>query len=59
MKKSKLLGRRVCFRDWDGDWNEWGIVVAYDGDYYHVAFAGDERTTIVLRRDEMRVPRLK
>jgi hypothetical protein len=59
MKTSKLIGRRVYFQDWYGDWNEWGIVVAYDGEYYHVAHAGDERTTLVFARNEIRVPRLK
>ena len=58
-KESKLIGRRVYFQDYDGDWNDWGIVIGYDGDYYHVAPAGAKNISIVLSRREMRVPRRK
>lgn len=58
-KKSKLIGREVLFRNWDGEWNDWGIVIGYDGDYYHVAPAGDKNVSIVLARNEMRVRRSK
>ena len=58
-KKSKLVGRRVSIPDWDGNMTDWGIVVGYDGEYYHIAFAGDENSVLEFKRDEIRVPRLK
>ena len=59
MKTTKLIGRRVNFQNWDGGWTEWGIVIDYDGEYYHIAHYGDENTVLVFSRDEFRVPRLK
>lgn len=57
-KRSKLIGRRVYIPDDSGKhWGDWGIVVGYDGEYYHVAFAGDQKNTLIFKRSEIRVTR--
>lgn len=57
-KKSKLIGRRVYIPDERGQfWGDWGIVIGYDGEYYHIAFAGDEKHTLVFTRSEIHVTR--
>lgn len=56
--KSKLIGRKVFIPSFDGKHHgDWGVVVGYDGDVYHVAFAGDADSTMVFDRKEIRVPR--
>lgn len=57
-KKSKLIGRRVYIPDQDGKHcGDWGIVVGYDGEYYHIAFAGDKNNTLIFVRSEIHVAR--
>ena len=57
-RETKLKGKRVYIPDERGQfWGDWGIVVGYDGEYYHVAFAGDENNTLIFARREIRVVR--
>lgn len=58
MSKSKLIGRYVDIKK-GNCWSEgdWGIIVDYDGDWYHLAYCGDLDDIPVFTRDEFRVPR--
>ena len=57
-KKSKLIGKKVDIPDENGQFlGDWGIVIGYDGEYYHIAFAGDEENTLVFLRSEFKVCR--
>ena len=59
-KKSKLIGKRVHIPDERGQFlGDWGIVIGYDGEYYHVAFAGDENNTLIFKRSDIHVSRLQ
>lgn len=57
-QKSKLIGRRVYITNRDSIYfDEWGIVDAFDGDWYYVRIAADLHSTVVFKRDEFRAPR--
>ena len=59
-KRSKLIGKKVYIPDERGQhWGDWGRVIAYDGEYYHVAFADDKNDTRVFLRSEIRVSRFQ
>lgn len=59
-KQSRLIGRRVYIPDDRGNhFGDWGIVVGYDGEYYHIAFAGDKSNTLIFTRSEIHVVRDK
>lgn len=57
-KKSKLIGKRAYIPDENGRYfGDWGTIVAYDGEYYHIAFADDKNNVLIFKRDEIRIPR--
>lgn len=57
-KKSKLVGKIVDILDENGKaTGNWGTVIGYDGDCYHVAFANDMNCIPIFSRDEIRVCR--
>ena len=56
--KSRLIGKRVYITDKKSMYNgEWGIIVDYDGDVYHVAIARDRKHHVIFDRNQFRVPR--
>ena len=58
MKEDKLIGKFVYVIDKDSIYhNEWGIVKSFDGDYYHVAHAGDNDVVLIFDRNQLQVPR--
>ena len=52
--KHDMIGRTATIkaRPW-----EWGTIVDFDGEYYHVAIYGDTSTALVFTRDEIRISR--
>ena len=49
---------RVYIPDERGQhWGDWGRVIGYDGEFYHIAFADDENDTRIFTRSEIRVKR--
>lgn len=55
-KTSKLIGKKVYIPNENGQhWGDWGRVIGYDGEYYHVAFADDKSNVLVFKRQEIRV----
>ena len=59
-KKTKLAGRVVDISYENGNfYGDWGVVIGYDGEHYHVAFAGDTKNVLVFLRNEFRVRREK
>ena len=56
--KSKLVGKYVSMKGNSSDWStcDWGVIVDYDGDWYHLAMYGDLDFIPVFTRDEFRVP---
>lgn len=58
-KKTKLIGKEVNVPNYDGELTDWGIIVGYDGEYYHIALFGDKNTILVFERNEIRIPHKK
>lgn len=59
-KPSKLIGKKVYIPDERGQqWSDWGRVIGYDGEYYHIAFADDTSGTRVFLRSEIKVMRFQ
>ena len=59
-KESKLIGKKVYISDEHGrHMGDWGLVIGYDGEYYHIAFAGDSNNTLVFKRNEIRVAKVQ
>lgn len=54
MITSKLVGRFAYIKGRPG---EWGVIVDYDGDWYHLAWCGDASSLLVYNRNELHVPR--
>lgn len=55
---STLIGKKVDLKDWDGRLCcDWGIVKDYDGEYYWIAFAGDDNDVKPYVRNEFVVRR--
>ncbi len=53
-----MIGRRVYIKNRDSIYfNDWGIVVDYDGKYYHVAIFNDKNCTVIFERNELHIPR--
>ena len=55
-----LIGRTVFLKDWESRktvTSDWGIVKEYDGEYYWIAFCGDENDIKPYYRFEFVVPR--
>ena len=58
MKENKLIGKIAGIPSFDGKFHgDWGRIVAFDGEYYHIAFAEDMNDVQVFTRDEIRIPR--
>lgn len=58
MKNTKLIGKFAYIIDKDSIYyNEWGIIKAFDGDYYYVAIADGDDTLMIFDRDQLQVPR--
>ena len=56
--QSKLIGKKVHITDQQSQYyREWGIVKAYDGEYYHVAIANGTDSLPMFNRDQFRVRR--
>lgn len=51
MATSTLLGKTVDIKE-SGDW---GVVKAFDGDYYHVAIFGDDKALLIFTRSEFTI----
>ena len=57
-KNSKLIGKIANIPSFDGKFNcDWGRIIAFDGEYYHIAFADDRNDVQIFTRDEIRIPR--
>lgn len=55
---AELTGKTVLLKDWDGrKTGDWGVVKEYDGEYFWIAFTGDENDVKPYTRDEFIVPR--
>ena len=53
-----MIGRRVYIKNQDSiHFNDWGIVVGYDGEYYHVAIYNDKNHVVIFKRNELHIPR--
>ena len=58
MAKSKLIGKIVDILDANGRPTcEWGTIIDFDGEYFHIAFANDPNCVPIYSRDEFRVVR--
>ena len=57
-KNSKLIGKIANIPSFDGKfYGDWGRIIAFDGEYYHIAFADDRNDVQIFTRDEIRIPR--
>ena len=57
---SVLLGKKVYITDPESVYyGEWGIIVWYDGDTYHIAIAEDKHHSVIFNRNQFRIPRPK
>lgn len=58
MSKS-IIGEVVTIKKNIDSWaaGESGIVMAFDGEYYHIAITGDTKTQLVFERSEFTLPR--
>jgi len=52
----KLIGSVVYVKPM---YNEWGVVVDYDGDVYHIAMWNDRSSVPIFDRKDFTVPNLK
>lgn len=53
-----MIGNRAYIKNEDNiHFNEWGTVVNYDGNYYHVAIFGDTENVAIFERSELYIPR--
>lgn len=56
--ESKLIGRKVYITDPESIYcGEWGTIVHYDGECYHIAIANGHHFYPIFDRDQFRVPR--
>lgn len=56
--KSRLIGRVAYITDVESIYyDEWGVIYAYDGEYYYIGIAGDKDNLPVFRRNEFYIPR--
>lgn len=51
-----LIGKIVNIKGRPGDW---GRVLDFDGEYYHVAFCDDKDNVLIFTRDEISVQKIK
>lgn len=55
-KDSKLIGKRVYIPNEEGKhYGDWGRVIGYDGEYYHIAFADDKSNVLIFKRSEFHI----
>lgn len=53
-----MIGRMVYIKDKESIYfNYWGIVIAYDGECYHVAMMNDETNVAAFERKQLHIPR--
>ena len=58
MREPKCIGKFAFITDPDSIYyREWGEIMDFDGDVYHIAIAQDSKSTVVFDRDQFRVPR--
>lgn len=58
MSSTDLLGKKVIITNKEHtDYQNWEIIKAYDGEYFHVAMNNDDRACLVFARDEFKVKR--
>lgn len=56
--KSRLVGRKVYITDKESIYfGEWGEIMFYDGEIYHIAIAKGKTSLVIFDRDQFRVPR--
>lgn len=56
--KSKMIGKLVYITDPESIYfGEWGEVMHYDGEVYHIAVAQGKNSLVIFNRDQFRVPR--
>lgn len=54
----KYIGKYVTITNKDSMYcGEWGRIVHYDGEYYHVAIANDSKNSVIFDRDEFKISR--
>lgn len=54
----KNIGKKCYITNKDSIYyGEWGIIKAFDGEYYHVAIADGKSSLPIFERDEIRIPR--
>lgn len=55
-KETKLKGKKVYIPSFDGKHcGEWGRVIGYDGEYYHIAYADDKNNILIFKRNEFHI----
>lgn len=53
-----LIGKKVIITSRDSwVYDQWGTIIDFDGDSYHIALYDDKNLVLVFYRDEFRVPR--
>lgn len=52
----KLIGKKVMITSkYSFYYGEWGTIIDYDGDYYHVAIANDIKSAPIFARNEFKL----
>ena len=52
------IGREATVKARDSfHYGDWGIIVDFDGDYFHIAIFGDDKDVCVFARDEIKIER--
>lgn len=55
-----MIGREVYINDKESiHYKDWGVIVDYDGEYYHVAIFNDKSHTVIFERNQLYIPRTK
>ena len=58
LNKSNLIGKIANIPSFDGKFHgDWGRIVAFDSEYYHISFADDKNDVKIFTRDEIHIPR--
>lgn len=56
--KSRLIGKQATITDRESiAYDGWGFIIAYDGEYYHIAMYGDRNNALIFKRSEFKVKR--
>ena len=52
----KLIDKKVIITDRESMYyKDWGTIIAYDGDYFHVAIADGDDTVPVFERNQFKI----